>query len=91
MTTVWNIAVWITTTALGATDINTATKIILCNDSDTIIYVWLNWAAVMNKWIRLNANWDRIIIDSEPNGTSKITSINAITSVAWKVLSYILI
>lgn len=80
-----------TTTALGVSNINTYSKVILTNDSDAVIYVWLNWAAVMNEWIRLNANWDRIVLDAEANWASRITSINAICSAGWKVLSYCLI
>lgn len=91
MTTVWSVTVWTTTTALGSTDINLANKIILCNNSDEIIYIWINWAAVMNKWLRLNASWDRIIFDAESNWTSKITSINAICASWSKTLSYCLI
>lgn len=89
MTNVWNVTVWTTTTALGSTDINLANKIILCNNSDEIMYIWIDWAAVMNKWIRLNANWDRIVLDTD--WTSKITSINAICTSWSKTLSYCLI
>jgi hypothetical protein len=84
---IWNVTVGTTTTALGATDINLASKIILTNDSDAIIYIGINWSAIMNKGIRLNANWDRIILENEANWLNVLT-INAICTAWSKILSY---
>lgn len=84
---IWNVTVGITTTSLGITDLYLASKIILCNDSDAVLYIWINWAAVMNKGIRLNANGDRVILENESNGLN-IATINAISAAWSKVLSY---
>lgn len=82
-----NVTVGTTTTSLWAIDFNLASKVILCNDSDAVIYIWINWPAVMNKGIRLNANGDRLILEDETNGLN-IANINAICTAWSKILSY---
>jgi len=84
---IWNVTVGTTTTSLWATDLNLASKVILCNDSDAVLYIGVNWPAVMNKWIRLNASWDRVILENEANWLN-IASINAISQAWSKILSY---
>lgn len=83
--------VWAVTTTLGATWINAYSKIILCNDSDEVIYIWINAPAVLNQWIRLNANWWIITIDWTFGWVNNVSTINAICASWNKNLSYCLI
>ena len=83
----WKISVLATSTiVLNTTD--ATSQIILSNDSDTTIYVSIWETAVVWEWIRLNANWGSVSIDSTNVSVQKI---NAISSIAWKSLCYSII
>ena len=83
----WKISILDTSTEVLNTTEATS-QIMLSNDSDTTIYVSLWEAAVVWEWIRLNANWGSVSIDST---NVSIQKIYAISSVAWKSLCYSII
>lgn len=77
-------AIGVATTAVLAANANRKSAL-LVNDSDSVIYIKIGAAAVLNQGIRLNANGGSYEM-SAINGNLDTRAINGISSGAGKVL-----
>lgn len=81
-----NATVGATTTVVLAEN-GARTYLLLVNDSDTVIYLGIGAAAVLNKGPRLNANGGAFEMIRDVGGNFSPQAVNAIASAAGKNLT----